>query len=79
MCRELRGLVRTALGEYAEALTSAVTDNGIGRFVLPSSVGAVLAMSTGLREGFTPEQPRTVASTTETTLAAWAQDELVGA
>lgn len=40
---------------------------------------AVLAMSTGLREGFTPEQPRTVASTTEMTLAAWAQDELVGA
>ncbi|AQP51891.1 hypothetical protein [Tessaracoccus flavescens] len=40
---------------------------------------AVLAMSTGLREGFTPERPRTVASTTETTFAAWAQDELVGA
>jgi hypothetical protein len=35
-----------------------------------------MGMSTGLREGFTPEQPRTAATTTPTTLAAWCQDEL---
>lgn len=33
-------------------------------------------MSTGLRGGFVPEQPRTVHTTTPTTLAAWAYDEL---
>jgi uncharacterized protein YbjT (DUF2867 family) len=37
---------------------------------------AVLGMSTGLRDDFTPEQPRTVATTTPTTLASWAYDTL---
>ena len=39
-------------------------------------VEAVVGMSTGLREDFMPEQARTVRSTTETTLAAWAYDVL---
>ncbi|MFI6978377.1 NAD(P)H-binding protein [Embleya sp. NPDC050154] len=39
-------------------------------------VEAVLGMSTGLRENFEPEQPRTVRTTTPTTLAAWAHDHL---
>ncbi|MEV0262733.1 NAD(P)H-binding protein [Streptomyces sp. NPDC050617] len=39
-------------------------------------VEAVLGMSTGLREDFVPEQPRTVRTTTPTTLAAWAYDTL---
>lgn len=39
-------------------------------------VEAVLGMSTGLREDFVPEQPRTVQTTTPTTLAAWAYDHL---
>jgi uncharacterized protein YbjT (DUF2867 family) len=42
----------------------------------PGSVEAVMGMSTGLREGFTPEQPRTAQTTTPTTLAAWCYDEL---
>ncbi|MEU7040325.1 NAD(P)H-binding protein [Streptomyces varsoviensis] len=37
---------------------------------------AVLGMSTGLREDFVPEQPRTVRTTTPTTLAGWAYDTL---
>jgi hypothetical protein len=37
---------------------------------------AVIGMSTGLREGLVPEQPRTMGSTTPTTLAAWAYDAL---
>ncbi|MET9291073.1 NAD(P)H-binding protein [Streptomyces sp. NPDC003077] len=41
-----------------------------------SLVEAVLGMSTGLREDFVPEQPRTVRSTTPTTLAAWAYAHL---
>lgn len=40
------------------------------------AVEALLGMSTGLRENFVPEQPRTVRTTTPTTLAAWAYDHL---
>lgn len=39
-------------------------------------VEAVLGMSTGLRDGFAPEQPRSLRTTTPTTLAAWAHAEL---
>ncbi|MFE7065937.1 NAD(P)H-binding protein [Microbacterium sp. NPDC057658] len=39
---------------------------------------AVLGMSTGLRDDFTAEQPRSVLSTTPTTLEAWVREELVG-
>ncbi|MFI1602636.1 NAD(P)H-binding protein [Streptomyces griseofuscus] len=39
-------------------------------------VEAVIGMSTGLRDGFVPEQPRTVRTTTPTTLASWAYDVL---
>ncbi|MFJ4478001.1 NmrA family NAD(P)-binding protein [Streptomyces xanthochromogenes] len=39
-------------------------------------VESVLGMSTGLREDFVPEQHRTLRTTTETTLAAWAYDHL---
>lgn len=39
-------------------------------------VDAVMGMSTGLRDGFVPEQPRDATTTTPTTLAAWAHDEL---
>lgn len=37
---------------------------------------AVIGMSTGLRANFTPEQPRTLHTTTPTTLAAWVYDTL---
>lgn len=40
--------------------------------------GTVLGMSTGLRDDFTAEQPRSVLSTTPTTLEAWVREELVG-
>ena len=39
-------------------------------------IDAVVGMSTGLRDEFTPEQPRTVRSTTPTTLASWAYEVL---
>lgn len=39
---------------------------------------AVLGMPTGLRDGFVAEQPRSVLSTTPTTLEAWVRQELVG-
>ncbi|MGW8332988.1 NAD(P)H-binding protein [Streptomyces sp. NPDC055808] len=76
--------------EVAEILTSAtgrrigverVSDDAmrtqLGRAGMPDKmVEAVLGMSTGLRGDFVPEQPRTIHSTTPTTLAAWAYDHL---
>jgi len=41
-----------------------------------SLVEAIVGMSTGTRDDFVPEQPRTVQSTTPTTLASWAYDTL---
>lgn len=38
---------------------------------------AVLGMSTGMRDGFVPEQERTVATTTPTGLRAWVREELL--
>lgn len=40
--------------------------------VTEAQVEALVGMSIGLREGFTPENPRTFATTTPTTLGAWA-------
>lgn len=45
----------------------------------PAMADAVLGMSTGLRDNFHPEQPRTLATTTPTTLASWIHDELLPA
>lgn len=45
----------------------------------PAMADAVLGMSTGLRDDFHPEQPRTALSTTPTRLAGWVQDELIPA
>lgn len=39
---------------------------------------AVLGMSTGLRDGFIPEQKRTVVTTTPTGLRGWVREELTG-
>ncbi|MCT1477449.1 NAD(P)H-binding protein [Microbacterium sp. p3-SID336] len=44
----------------------------------PAMAEAVLRMSTGLRDDFTPEQRRSPATTTPTTLAAWVREELRG-
>lgn len=41
-----------------------------------AQVDAILGMSTGIRDDFDPEQPRTYRTTTPTTLAAWAHGVL---
>ncbi|MGJ3509466.1 NAD(P)H-binding protein [Enemella sp. A6] len=43
----------------------------------PMMADAVLGMSTGLRDGFRPEQRRTLATTTPTTLTSWIHEELI--
>ena len=42
----------------------------------PAQVEAVVGMSRGLRDGFVPEDPRTVLTTTSTTLASWVHEHL---
>ncbi|MBA3251243.1 MAG: NAD(P)H-binding protein [Geodermatophilaceae bacterium] len=55
-----------------DAMRAMLRHAGLGDQV----VEAVLGMSTGLRDGFVPEQPRSLRTTTPTTLAAWAHAEL---
>jgi uncharacterized protein YbjT (DUF2867 family) len=47
-----------------------------GAGLTPGVVEGIVGMTAGLREGFTPEQPRSFISTTPTTLAAWAAEHL---
>ncbi|MEV1004191.1 NAD(P)H-binding protein [Nonomuraea sp. NPDC050202] len=47
-----------------------------GAGLTEAQVEAIMGMSTGLRDGFVPEQPRTPETTTDTTLGAWAWAEL---
>lgn len=47
-----------------------------GAGLRPELVEAIIGMSTGLRNGFTPEQPRDATTTTPTTLGAWSYDTL---
>lgn len=43
----------------------------------PAMADAVLGMSTGLRDGFEPEQERSIVTTTPTQLRSWIREELV--
>lgn len=43
----------------------------------PAMADAVLGMSTGLRDGFEPEQQRSLVTTTPTQLRSWIREELV--
>ena len=45
--------------------------------MLPAMAEAMLGMSTGLRDGFEPEQERSMATTTPTRLRTWISEELV--
>jgi uncharacterized protein YbjT (DUF2867 family) len=55
-----------------DSLRRDLADAGMG----PELVEAVLGMSTGMRDDFTPEQPRDATTTTPTTLGAWVLDAL---
>jgi uncharacterized protein YbjT (DUF2867 family) len=41
-----------------------------------TAVEGIVGMTSGLRDGFTPEQPRGIVTTTPTTLAAWSYEVL---
>ena len=55
-----------------DAMRETLAGVGLGDKVIE----AIMGMSTGLRDGFTPDQPRTPATTTPTTLNAWCYSEL---
>ena len=55
-----------------EAMREGLTQAGMNE----QQIAAMMGMSTGLRDGFTPEQPRDATTTTPTTLTAWAADHI---
>ncbi|WP_040156499.1 NAD(P)H-binding protein [Mobilicoccus massiliensis] len=54
----------------------AMRERYLGAGMPPAMVDAVLGMSTGLRDDFTPEQQRSPDTTTSTTLRSWVREEL---
>lgn len=77
--RQAAEIVSTATGTPVRArriTDEAMRDQLLGSGMPPALADAVLGMSTGLREDFVPEQPRSVHTTTETTLASWAAEHL---
>ncbi|MCT9093258.1 NAD(P)H-binding protein [Streptomyces sp. ASQP_92] len=77
--RQVAGILTAATGRRigVERITDDAMRAQLREAGMPDGmVEAVLGMSTGLRENFVPEQPRTVRTTTPTTLAAWAYDHL---
>jgi uncharacterized protein YbjT (DUF2867 family) len=55
-----------------DAMRAGLRAAGLG----DAQVEGILGMSTGLREGFVPEDKRTIVTTTPTTLASWAHEHL---
>ncbi|CDR14376.1 NAD(P)H-binding protein [Streptomyces iranensis] len=77
--RQVGGILTAATGRRigVERITDDAMRARLRRAGMAESlVEAVLGMSTGLREDFVPEQPRTLRTTTPTPLAAWAHDQL---
>lgn len=77
------GAMGTALAEaiLAAATRRADPDEQMRELLRVAGMGdglveAILGMSTGLRDDFTPEQAREATTTTPTTLATWAYDVL---
>lgn len=78
---EVAEILTSELGR--EVVVERITDDAMRRGLLDAGMpeamaDAVLGMSTGLRDGFVPEQERSVVTTTPTSLRAWAREELVG-
>ena len=76
---QVADVLTTALGRPVRAeriadddLRASLGAVGLGE----AQVEAIVGMSTGLRDGFVPEQPRSVLTTTPSTLAGWAHAHL---
>ena len=76
---QVADVLTTALGRpvRAERITDDDLRASLGAVGLgEAQVEAIVGMSTGLRDGFVPEQPRSVLTTTPSTLAGWAHAHL---
>ncbi|GAB3618049.1 NAD(P)H-binding protein [Okibacterium endophyticum] len=76
---DVAGIISTATGRTVSAVP--VSDDDVAAQLrllgmTEAQVDGVVGMSRGLREGYTPENPRDVLTTTPTPLAAWAHAEL---
>jgi uncharacterized protein YbjT (DUF2867 family) len=76
---QVADVLSTALGRPVRAerisdddLRASLGAVGLGE----AQIEAIVRMSTGLRDGFVPEQPRSVLTTTPSTLAGWAHAHL---
>lgn len=76
---QVADVLTTALGRPVRAeriadddLRASLGAVGLGE----AQIEAIVGMSTGLRDGFVPEQPRSVLTTTPSTLAGWAHAHL---
>lgn len=77
---EVASLLSQELGREVVAIR--ISDDDMRRGLLDAGMpdamaDAVLGMSTGLRDGFVPEQERTVVTTTPTGLRGWVREELL--
>jgi uncharacterized protein YbjT (DUF2867 family) len=72
MVGNVLGRTVTARRVGDDAMRATLASAGMSR----AQIEAIMGMSTGLREGFVAEQPRTPVTTTDTTLGAWAWAEL---
>lgn len=76
---QVSGIVSAATGRplRVERISDDAMRSGLRESGMPDAfVEAMMGMSTGMRDGFVPEQPRSIRSTTPTTLASWAYDVL---
>ncbi|MFF4617619.1 NmrA family NAD(P)-binding protein [Nonomuraea jabiensis] len=76
---DVASILSTELGRpitVEQISDQAMYDQYVQAGMPPGLAEAVLGMSTGLRDGFVPEQDRTAATTTPTTLSSWVHDEL---
>jgi uncharacterized protein YbjT (DUF2867 family) len=76
---EVAEIVGAVLGQ--KIAVRVITDDELrgalaGAGLTAGVVEGIVGMTAGLREGFTPEQPRTFVTTTPTTLASWAAEHL---
>jgi uncharacterized protein YbjT (DUF2867 family) len=76
---EVAEIVGAALGR--KVAVQVITDDELraalrGAGLTPGVVEGIVGMTAGLRDGFVPEQPRSFASTTPTTLSTWAAEHL---
>jgi hypothetical protein len=76
---DVAGILTDAVGHpvKAERIPDAALREGLEQAGMnDKQIEALMGMSTGLRDGFTPEQPRDATTTTPTTLGAWVADHI---